>query len=279
MHHAKSLLIVQFLPLLLSPACSDPAETGGMGVLGIAGASCLRTPDCAPPLQCLANVCTGLSGGPDATNTSDAGDTTGEPTDTALADTNPFYDGPTPDVVTDYDASDWEFLDAPPPSDATTNIPDSTFGGCAELGVSDTWSGNFLGAVDYNITPNPLTPSQGVLPVEGDLDFEIRCIESKLVVRGTMDGIATVEGQGDFPFTMKLDGVYDPETKRMEARMVDAQVNLYELVIVYFEGTFLGQIGNDDRFTGTWEGESTGTNQAFITGTASGEGLWGASPQ
>ena len=78
---------------------------------------------------------------------------------------------------------------------------------------------------------------------------------------------------------MKLDGVYDPETQRMAAEMVDAQVNLYDLIIVYFEGTLAGQIGNDGRFTGTWEGESTGTNQQFITGTASGEGVWGAGPQ
>ncbi len=282
MHHAKSLIhrpIWPLLALLLSSGCSDPTESGGLGALGITGASCLRTPDCQPPLQCIANVCTDLSGNLDTSDATDTGDANPELPDTALADSNPFYDGPPPDVVTDYDASDWEFFDAPPPSDSTTNIPDSTFGGCAELGVSDTWSGNFLGAVEYNVTPNPLTPSVGVLPVEGDLEFEIRCIESKLVVRGTMDGIATVEDQGDFPFTMKLDGVYDPETKRMQARMVDAQVNLYELIIVYFEGTFLGQIGADDRFTGTWEGESTGTNQPLITGTASGEGLWGAGPQ
>jgi hypothetical protein len=257
-------------------ACGDPGTSGGMGELGVAGASCLRTPDCQPPLQCIANVCTALSG--DTTggmsDVPDVVDTSSEPQDTV----NPFYDGPPPDVVTDYDASDWEFLDAPPPSD-TNNLPDGSFGGCADLGVSDTWSGTFLGAVDFSVTPNPLTPSEGTLPVSGELAFDIRCIESKLIVRGTMDGLATVEGQGDFPFTMKLDGVYDPETQRMQTEMVDAQVNLYDLIIVYFEGTLSGQIGTDGRFTGTWEGESTGTNQQFITGTASGEGVWGAGPQ
>lgn len=258
-------------------ACSDPGTSRGSSDLGVAGASCLRTPDCRAPLQCIANVCTdlsadGIGGVGDAL--SDTTDTNGEPPDT----TNPFYDGPQPDVVTDYDASDWEFLDAPPPTD-TNPLPDGSFGGCADLGVSDTWSGTFLGAVDFSVTPNPLTPSQGTLPVSGELSFDIRCIESKLIVRGTMDGLATVEGQGDFPFTMKLDGVYDPETQRMTAEMVDAQVNLYDLIIVYFEGTLAGQIGNDGRFNGTWEGESTGTNQQFITGTASGEGVWGAGPQ
>ena len=86
MHHAKSLLhIWPLLPFLLSPGCSDPTETGGLGALGVAGASCLRTPDCQPPLQCIANVCTGLSGNPDASDAPDVSDTT----DTALADSNP----------------------------------------------------------------------------------------------------------------------------------------------------------------------------------------------
>lgn len=265
------------LMFCLLAACGDPGSTSGPSNLGVAGASCLRTPDCAAPLQCLDNVCTALSG--DASSPDAVSDTTAEAPDALVDTTNPFYDGGPPDVVTDYDASDWEFLDAPPPSDSTTQLPDSSFGGCADLGVSDTWAGTFLGAVSYSVTPNPLTPSEGVLPVTGDLAFDIRCIESKLIVRGTMDGLATVEGQGDFPFTMRLGGVYDPETKRMQAEMVDAQVSLYDLIIVYFEGTLYGQIGNDGRFAGTWEGESTGTNQQFITGTASGEGVWGAGPQ
>ncbi len=262
------------LPLLFGTVlgCGDPGTTGGTGELGVVGASCLRTPDCRAPLQCIANVCTDLSGDGTA-------DTFVADTDTAQDTTNPFYDGPPPDVVTEYDASDWEFLDAPETTDTNTNLPDGSLGGCADLGVSDTWAGTFLGAVTFSVTPNPLTPSEGVLPVNGELAFDIRCIESKLIVRGTMDGVATVEDQGDFPFTMKLNGVYDPEAKLMQAEMVDAQVNLYDLIIVYFEGTLTGAIGTDGRFNGTWEGDSTGTNQQFITGTATGEGVWGASPQ
>jgi len=85
-------------------ACSDPGTSGGSSDLGVAGASCLRTPDCRAPLQCIANVCTDLS--PDGMGgvgdaLSDTTDTSSEPPDTA----NPFYDGPQPDVVTDYDAS------------------------------------------------------------------------------------------------------------------------------------------------------------------------------
>lgn len=279
LHLAAYSLCAAVVPMPLG--CGDPGTTGASGELGIAGASCLRTPDCQPPLQCIANVCTAVGAQADTVGGSgaDTSDVSSAP-DSAAADlANPFYDGATPEIVTEYDASDWEFIDAPPPSDTGTNLPDGSFGGCADLGVSDRWLGNFLGAVDYDITPNPLTPSTGTLPVNGILQFEITCIESKFIVRGDMDGVATVENQGDFPFTMKLHGYYDPETKRMQADMVDASVNIYGLIIVYFEGIFYGQIGADDRFTGTWDGQSTGTNQQFITGTASGEGLWGAGPR
>jgi len=58
--------------------------------------------------------------------------------------------------------------------------------------------------------------------------------------------------------------------------MVDGMVSIYGLIEVYFAGTFVGMVGSDGGFSGTWEGASTGTNQQYITGTATGEGLWGA---
>lgn len=274
------------LGLLLSlsalSGCADPGDEGTVGNggnLGVAGASCLRSADCQAPLQCIANQCTAV--GADAA--SDA-DTTAEvdivTTDTALVDSETRIDGTVPDIVHDYDASEWEFIeDTTPDTTPDSHLDTELFEGCGALGVSESWSGPFEGLIEFHVSENPLTPSDGFLPVEGTLAFDIECIESKFVVKGTMDGVATIEGQGgSFPFVLKIQGYYSPVNKQMQAKMVDGSVNIYGLIEVYFEGDFLGELAEDGEFDGTWEGESTGTNQSFITGTAEGAGTWGASP-
>jgi len=268
-------------------ACADPGEETGSvrdttgGNLGVAGASCLRTPDCVSPLQCITNVCRAV-GASDGTDSSGATDTT----DATASDTGYDYDsetrfdGTVPDIVEDYDASEWEFLaDTAPDTTPDSHIDAELFEGCGALGVSENWAGPFEGLIEFHVTDNPLTPSDGFLPVEGRLAFDIECIESKFVVKGTMDGTATIEGQaGSFPFVMKIQGYYSPLNKQMQAKMIEGSVNIYGLVEVYFAGDFLGELKEDGEFDGTWEGESTGTNQTFITGTAEGAGIWGAAP-
>lgn len=262
-------------------ACADPGEETGTVAdtignnLGVAGASCLRTPDCVSPLQCIANVCRSSSAG----DASDASDATA--TDTGYDfDAETRFDGTVPDIVQDYDASEWEFIeDTAPDTTPDSHIDAELFEGCGALGVSENWAGPFEGLIEFHVTENPLTPSDGFLPVEGRLAFDIECIESKFVVKGTMDGTATIEGQGGtFPFVLKIQGYYSPLNKQMQARMIDGSVNIYGLVEVYFEGDFLGELMEDGQFDGTWEGASTGTNQTFITGTADGSGIWGAAP-
>ena len=265
------------------PGCADPgddgatADTAGGSNLGIAGASCLRSADCESPLQCLDNVCRSV-GAADTfvTDTSDAlvlADTT--PPDTALPD---GYD--VPEVPDTYDASGWEILeDTRDTTPEDTHVDAELFEGCEALGISEHWSGPFEGLIEFHVSDNPLTPSDGFLPVEGTLSFDIECIENKFVVKGSMDGTATIEGQaGSFPFLLKIQGYYSPLNRQMQAEMVEGSVNIYGLVEVYFEGTFLGELMEDGEFDGTWEGESTGTNQSFITGTADGAGIWGAAP-
>ncbi len=262
-------------------ACADPGDAGTSadtigGNLGVAGASCLRTPDCAAPLQCITNVCRAIESG-DASDATDAFDAM---PDGAIADAETRIDGTVPDIVQEYDAADWEFV-------ADTTIEETRdvytdvdlFDDCGALGVSPNWSGPFEGLIEFHVSDNPLTPSDGFLPVEGALSFDIECIESKFVVKGTMDGLATIEGQGGaFPFVLKIQGYYSPVTKEMQAKMVEGSVNIYGLIEVYFEGDFVGSVMPDGEFDGTWEGHSTGTNQAFITGTAEGAGTWGAAP-
>lgn len=279
-------------PLILAGAiagCADPGDEGTVGDgadttggsnLGIEGASCLRTPDCAPPLQCIVNVCRAVAA-------SDAGVSDAEVSDAPVAsdtahnfDAETIFDGTVPDIVHDYDAADWEFVeDTAVDTTPASNIDAELFEGCGVLGISEHWSGPFEGLIEFHVSDNPLTPSDGFLPVEGTLGFDIECIETKFVVKGTMDGIATIEGQGgSFPFVLQIQGYYSPQSKQMQAKMVDGSVNIYGLIEVYFEGDFLGELMEDGEFDGSWEGESTGTNQTFITGTAEGAGIWGAAP-
>jgi len=273
--------------MFAAAGCADPSGTGTVADsnLGVAGASCLRSADCESPLQCLQNLC--RAGGSDAdafspADTTPGDGTAGETTATdATADSETRFDGTVPDIVEDYDAAGWEFLeDTAPDTAPDSHIGDATlFEGCGVLGISEHWKGPFAGLIEFHVSDNPLTPSDGFLPVEGTLAFDITCIETKFVVRGTMDGIATIEGQaGSFPFVLAIQGYYSPLNRQLQAKMVDGSVSIYGLIEVYFEGDFVGELAEDGEFDGTWEGESTGTNQAFITGTAHGAGTWGAAP-
>jgi len=270
-------LLTSLLSLALA-ACADDEPGQGVANLGVAGASCVRTPDCRAPLQCIDLVCREAAADPDASGADAAGDAAGEDDGYTIDGTNPYTSEVSPDIVTAYDVSDWELIDSAEVTDTTRPADVETispFEDCGELGIASSWAGTFVGAIDYNVTPNPLTPSTGTLPVNGTLGFEIQCIESKFVVSGDMDGVATVEDQGDFPFTLHIVGTYDPRERAMHANMVDGEVSIYGLIIVYFEGDFDGAIV-DDAFQGTWSGASTGTNQTFITGTATGDGFWAA---
>ncbi len=115
--------------------------------------------------------------------------------------------------------------------------------------------------------------------MNGSLAFEITCVESKFIVRGTLDGNAVVPGQfGIFPFQLTLQGHYNKVTQTMTTKMVDGSVSIYGLVHVFFEGDFPGELGADGDFHGTWSGYSTGTDSTLITGDATGDGTWDASP-
>ena len=276
-----------------SSGCSDPGDEGAVqggdavspGNLGVEGASCLRSADCVSPLQCLDNVCRSTSGSGSDADAAVADSIVPETIqDTGVADYETYNDLSVPeDIPQEYDASDWEFLEDTEPDSTPADVPlgdiDIFDEGCGVLGISEHWSGPFDGLIEFHVSQNPLTPSDGYLPVEGTLSFDIECIETKFVVKGTMDGIATIEGQaGEFPFTMKIQGYYSPLNHQMQAKMVEGAVNIYGLIEVYFEGDFLGELMADGEFDGTWTGHSTGTNQTFITGTAEGSGIWGAAP-
>lgn len=268
-------LLPWLLLALAAAGCDSPGNerAGVTGDLGVEGASCVASPECAPPLQCLRGVCARLGGGDAHGGDADArgGD------DAAAADTLELVT----DIVTDYDASDWELVeDTATPRDTASGADTHFFDDCGALGISSSWSGTFAGNITFNLTAPPGLgiPSSGVMPVAGGLGFDITCVQSKFVVRGQLDGTATVVGQGEFPFTLGLAGLYDPATGRLTAHMVDGKVTIYGVLEVYFEGTFTGTLGTNGRFAGSWDGYSTGTNQEIVTGSAAGNGSWTAAP-
>ena len=276
--------------LTASFACSASAE--GDAHLGTEGASCLRTPDCAPPLQCVENVCGGPgSGGADASGGGGGSDVFAPPLQTDIR----FGGGPdgageapdgvsgapdlaaAPDVLYQpFDVGpDW----TPVGPDVHVVAPD-TYTGCGELGVESDWSGRFDGTITFWDVQAPpglegQVPESGVLHTYGDLNFEIRCLEQKLIVVGVLSGFGEAEGElGSHPFEAQLSGEFNPIDRTMEATL-DGDVRLFFIFQIFFEGILDGELVSSERFEGTWSGEATGNN-LDLEGEAMGGGQWWA---
>ncbi len=269
--------------LLCVSACSSEPAAGNRK--GGDGASCLTTNDCKSPLECHDNVCVGAAGGAsdvvddaDAA-AADAADDLADaaPTPTDLGPFPDYGDLPTADAAFEVLADFLGDIVEPDDEGPAPELPDgqlNPIGGCESLGISSSWEGLWTGTVTYNTTiPIPGAPPGNELPVAGDLFFEIQCIDAKLVVIGDMEGTAL----GQYPFTLELQGGYNPETGALKAKMVNGEVVIFMFVTVFFEGTFEGQLKSPNEMTGTWEGESTGASPA-IPGDATGNGDWTASP-
>ena len=281
------------LGVTLAACGSDTATPGADGRLGVAGASCVRTADCEPPLQCFGQVCI-LPGGdagsnvflpdgalPFADDASETGDgaTVGEAPDLGPM---PDVPGTTPDAVwqtiqdviapdaAPYDVGGWTDAGALPDGQS------SPFSNCGAIGIAPQWSGVFSGLVAYD-TPFPIpgADSSGTLPVAGTMSFEMSCIQQKLVVQGDMTGLALDE----YPFELTLGGSFNPDTGKLAATILDGGVNLLDVVTVHFAGKLNGTLQSASLMVGGWDGYSTGTTPAGIPGTATGSGTWTANPQ
>jgi hypothetical protein len=189
-------------------------------------------------------------------------------TDALLADISPD-DATTEDALSDVltDAADW----------------DTIMTDCEELGIANDWTGEFSGNVTHDliIPPEFGTPPDEDLEVSGELTFSIECIDSKLKVDGKLDGFATSAGE-NYPFTLTLEGYYNPKTKKLNADIVEGMV-LVIIAEVYFTGVFDGELIEEEdgteSFAGTWFGEAAGTNLGeLIQGDASAQGTWTAMP-
>jgi hypothetical protein len=168
-------------------------------------------------------------------------------------------------------------------AETETEVPEDPFGECDEQGIAEKWKGAFEGDIYYDIQSNGLlTPEEGIIPVYGELAFDVTCLNFKYIVKGHLSGVGQVEtnlASGEYPFEIKLDGTYYPETGKLSAKMTDGVVALGP-VEAYFQGNFIGLVqesGTD--FVGTWDAETLGTNLPQIKGTAEGVGTWDAAAE
>ena len=301
----KRVFITVFLG---SVALGCGAGGSSTGRLGAEGDSCLRTADCDAPLRCVENVCGGSGSGGDALPSGEvaSGDegTPGAGEDVAAPDAFPFGppdldeqpsdEGPTlvepgeanldtvEQILADWlgqdtpEAEDIQLPELPPLPDTS----DDPFDECAGVGIAPEWSGTFNGFVNYSVPFEiPGAPSEGSLPVLGELTFSVECIEQKLIVVGEMDGTALDQ----YPFKLHLSGTFNPATDTLKAKITDGKVALFDLGVstidVLFAGNFQGTLTSPDYFSGTWDGYSTGTVPDGIPGSATGQGAWNASPE
>ncbi len=153
---------------------------------------------------------------------------------------------------------------------------------CDPLGLPTQWEGTFDGEVTSNIPDMMGYTFNG--PVAGKIAFEIKCINQKYVVLGTLDGGATnCALPSGCPFVAKLSGMYNPQTQHMEGAVTDAAID-YAAVIVYAEGLFDGDLVGDTQLQGNWSGEKTDIKNLLLPGIsldwvqASGAGSWTADP-
>lgn len=149
--------------------------------------------------------------------------------------------------------------------------------GCAGLALAEHWAGTFDGDASFNILYK-LVPIDG--SAHGDMSFSISCLNSKYIVSGTMEGVAS-----DNAFTLGMSGTYNPQTKKLTAKVVDGTVFVLT-VVTYFEfaGDIVGVLGADGTFTGTLDVEAVSATTLFTlldpaTYSAWAKCDWNAAPQ
>ena len=298
------ILLLAFAPL----GCADDTLPGTTDAdPGTIGAPCQSGDSCATGLVCDNNVCV------EGTEPGDVGELgdVGSELDGLASDASAM-DASSPDGTDDQDASlgpdtfvsdvplidsmeeqDTQSEDILKPEDALSDTVadaiedavdwETSKSDCEELGIADDWTGEFSGIVTHDlvIPPEFGVPPDDDLPVSGELTFAIECIDSKFKVDGKLDGFAVSAGE-NYPFTLNLEGYYNPTTGKLSADIVDGMV-LVIIAEVYFTGIFEGELVLDgdgnETFEGTWFGEAAGTNLGeLIQGDASAQGTWTATP-
>lgn len=250
---------------------------------GLAGCGDSETPAAAPEADAGSGVNLDALGGEKDTGAQDAGASNtdlgasdaaksaddGQAADTAaadasLADTNEPTDiGEPTDTEAPTDAPDdtGEEADAGAVDNGQVDpggfLDKDAGSGCDALDLPEAWAGTFDGDIMSNF---------GDVGVEGTMSFDIKCIGSKLVVSGKMEGFG--EGQ---PFNVELQGFYNPGEQTLKAKLSSGSVALFWVIPVAFEGDLEGSY-DGTAFVGEWSGENTDKTVLQATG----EGTWTA---
>lgn len=179
-----------------------------------------------------------------------------------------------PDIVDAANEPVEDTVDDYVPSDVPFDVPEAT-GDCAELGISEEWVGTFDGDITSNIPSTSSMRFDG--PVSGDVSFEIRCVDSKLMVFGALEGLPA-ECLVPCPFTARMEGTYDRDTQSISGELLDGVIQ-FATVQLYAEGVFQGALSEGTIFNGDWSGDVVGVNTAILSWIeANGTGTWQAEP-
>ena len=148
--------------------------------------------------------------------------------------------------------------------------------GCDGLTLAENWAGEYDG--DYNATLLGLIPMSG--GTTGDLSFSLKCFNSKLIVSGTMSGLAS----GEYPFELTFQGTYNPDTQVLKCSISAGKVSFPSFASeVEFEGDMPGTMLADGTFAGTFDvtaTKATLAGQALAANlfSAGASGTWTAAP-
>ncbi len=180
------------------------------------------------------------------------------------------------DVEFPWDLPEVDLIEADP------DVPAVTPGGfddCPTLGISAHWEGKWEGIVTYSLDNEDTgVPDQGLFLVDGDLEFDIQCLDKKLLVSGALVGIAEAAGEvGQHPFAAKLFGDFNYIDRTIKADIIDGEVRLFKVISVFFAGNFDGAVKPDGTFQGTWDAVQT-SNDLNVEGDAEAYGTWTAFP-
>jgi len=148
--------------------------------------------------------------------------------------------------------------------------------GCGGLTLAEDWAGEYDGS--YEATLFGLLPMSG--DTTGDLSFSLKCFNSKLIVSGTMSGMAS----GEYPFELTFQGTYNPDTQELKCTISEGKVSFPSLSAeVEFEGDMPGSLQPDGTFAGTFDVTATAATlggQALSAAlfSAGADGTWTAAP-
>jgi hypothetical protein len=254
-------------------------ECGPDGCGGSCG-NCAKGRTCSADWICVEATDLPADLAPDAAQDGPANDIQ-TPDQAADEAATPYDPGPLPEELPDWDAVEIPDVTVDIEEAHDVFVPETT--ACEPTDLPENWAGTFEGYITSNIPDFGGYTFNG--SVDGNAEFTIKCVNERYVVAGKLDGGQTnCALASGCPFTATISGQYDPQTKKIEADLLDGQID-FTAVIVIAEGKMHATLGPGPKFDGTWEGSKKDIVNKLLPGfsfdwvVATGDGTWEASPQ